>query len=181
LTLIVAFGLTLASVGCAQPDQTASLIPSQGHVQLPSLAPVVQAVIPAVVHVSAVQTSSMTRAGEEYAPGVRPSKHQSADRGLPPAALDKMIERFFGVPDLPVKSTGSGFIIDPEGFIVTEDHVVENAEKVTVTFQDGQRHPAGIIGRDPKTELALLKIDVNHPLPMSAGATAIPRGLAIGC
>ncbi len=60
---------------------------------------------------------------------------------------------------------GSGFIIDPSGYIVTNNHVVENATKVTVVFQDGSKHPAKIIGRDPKTDLALLKIDAPQPLP----------------
>jgi serine protease Do len=69
------------------------------------------------------------------------------------------------MPETTIESTGSGFIIDPHGFIVTEDHVVENAEKVTVSLQDGKPHPARIIGRDPKTDLALLKINVDHPLP----------------
>ncbi|MBO0739745.1 MAG: trypsin-like peptidase domain-containing protein, partial [Alphaproteobacteria bacterium] len=155
--LIVAFGLALGSAGCTeQPDH---------RVQLPSLAPVVQAVIPAVVHVSAVQTSSAALAGEELSPGLRRSKHQSADRGLPPAALDELMKRFFGIPQAPIRSTGSGFIIDADGVIVTEDHVVENADKVTVTLQDGKQRSARIIGRDPKTDLALLKIDVDHPLP----------------
>ena len=67
--------------------------------------------------------------------------------------------------EAPIRSSGSGFIIDPDGYIVTEDHVIENAEKVTVTVQEGKRHTAQIIGRDPKTDLALLKIDVDYPLP----------------
>ena len=66
---------------------------------------------------------------------------------------------------MPVRSSGSGFIIDPAGYIVTEDHVIENAEKVTVTLQDAKPYMARIIGRDPKTDLALLKIDADHPLP----------------
>ncbi len=63
---------------------------------------------------------------------------------------------------------GSGFIIDPSGYVVTNNHVVENADKVTVVFQDGSKHPAKIIGRDEKTDLALLKIDAPKPLPYVA-------------
>jgi serine protease Do len=120
--------------------------------------------MPAVVHVSVVQRPG-AGIGEEASAGVRRSKHQSADRGLPPAALDELLHRFFGMPEMSIKSSGSGFIIDPEGHIVTEDHIVGNAEKVTVTLQEGKRHGARIIGRDPKTDLALLKIDVDNPLP----------------
>ena len=51
------------------------------------------------------------------------------------------------------------------GYIVTEDHVVEGAQKVTATFHDGTSHPARIVGRDIKTDLALLKIDLDRKLP----------------
>ena len=165
LGLILSLGPALLSTGCAQSDQGYRLGPSQDHVQLPSLAPIVHAVMPAVAHVSAVQRPGRTSIGEEDWAGLRRSKHQSADRGLPPAAVDESLRRFFGLPEMPIRSTGSGFIIDPDGYIVTEDHVVENAEKVTVTFQEGKPHSARIIGRDPKTDLALLKIEAEHQLP----------------
>jgi len=165
IALILSVGLALLSAACTQPDHGYPLTASQDRVRLPSLAPVVQAVMPAVVHVSAVQRPYRTSVGEEGSAGVRRSKHQSADRGLPPAALDELLRRFFGMPELPIRSSGSGFIIDPEGYIVTEDHIVGNAEKVTVTLQEGKRHGARIIGRDPKTDLALLKIEVDNPLP----------------
>jgi long-chain acyl-CoA synthetase len=165
LALILLLGLALLSTGCAQPDQAYPLTLSQDHVRLPSLAPVVQAVMPAVVHVSAVQRPGRMSVGEEGSIGLSRSKHRSSDRGLPPAALDELLRRFFGMPQTPIKSTGSGFIIYPDGYIVTEDHVVENAEKVTVTLQEEEPRSARIIGRDPKTDLALLKIDADHPLP----------------
>jgi serine protease Do len=60
---------------------------------------------------------------------------------------------------------GSGFIIDPSGYVVTDDHVVENAEKVTIIIQDTTEYPARIVGRDPMTDLALLKIEAERPLP----------------
>jgi hypothetical protein len=66
---VVAFGLALALVGCSQADRDSPLVPSQHHIQLPSLAPVVQAVIPAVVHVSAIQRPNETSVGE----GTRPA------------------------------------------------------------------------------------------------------------
>jgi serine protease Do len=60
---------------------------------------------------------------------------------------------------------GSGFIIDPGGYVVTDDHVVENAEAVTVVLQDATEYVARIVGRDPLTDLALLKIDGARALP----------------
>jgi serine protease Do len=60
---------------------------------------------------------------------------------------------------------GSGFIIDPSGYVVTNSHVVGDASKVEVTLHDDSKYPAKIIGRDPKTDIALLKIKADKPLP----------------
>src|SRR5699024_9777742 len=54
---------------------------------------------------------------------------------------------------------GSGFIISPDGYIVTNNHVVQDADKVTVIFDDGNELTAKVIGTDERTDLALIKID----------------------
>jgi serine protease Do len=63
---------------------------------------------------------------------------------------------------------GSGFIVDPAGYIVTNNHVVDGATKITVTLTDGTTYPATVKGRDAKTDVALLKIDAPKPLPYVA-------------
>jgi serine protease Do len=63
-----------------------------------------------------------------------------------------------------VTSLGSGFIIDPSGFIVTNNHVIPS-DSITVTLSDGITLPAKVVGRDPKTDLALLKVNPRTPLP----------------
>jgi serine protease Do len=63
-----------------------------------------------------------------------------------------------------VNSLGSGFIIDPSGYIVTNNHVIES-DKITVTLNDGSVLPAKLVGRDEKTDLALLKVVPKKPLP----------------
>src|SRR6185312_5514347 len=68
-------------------------------------------------------------------------------------------------PNVQRIALGSGFVIDPSGYVVTNNHVVQNASKMTVIFQDGSKHPAKLVGRDAKTDLALLKIDTKKPLP----------------
>lgn len=65
----------------------------------------------------------------------------------------------------PARALGSGFVIDPTGYVVTNNHVVENADKVEVTLSDKQTLPAKIVGTDQKTDLALLKVDPKQPLP----------------
>ncbi len=66
------------------------------------------------------------------------------------------------------QGAGSGVIISRDGYIVTNNHVVEGAKEVTVTLSDKQEHTARIVGRDPKTDLAVLKIDATEPLPVAA-------------
>jgi serine protease Do len=65
----------------------------------------------------------------------------------------------------PVEARGSGFIINPEGLIVTNNHVIRDAKRVTVTMDDGQTLPAKVVGADSRTDIALLKIEAKHPLP----------------
>jgi len=86
--------------------------------------------------------------------------------------LRDFFERFFGdqMPkDYKQRNLGSGFIIDTEGFILTNNHVVEKADEITVKLANGKSFPAKIVGRDPKTDLALIRIESDHeltPLPM---------------
>jgi serine protease Do len=81
---------------------------------------------------------------------------------------------FFGrrVPDRvyqqQVQGLGSGFIISPDGYIVTNDHVAGNATKVTIAFPDGSQLPAALVGSDPATDIALLKVEPEEPLPYLA-------------
>jgi serine protease Do len=65
------------------------------------------------------------------------------------------------------KSLGSGFIVSKDGYILTNDHVIENPNKVTVTLQDGHNYTAKVIGGDNKTDVALLKIDAGHELAVA--------------
>jgi len=65
----------------------------------------------------------------------------------------------------PVEARGSGFIINPDGLIVTNNHVIRDAHRITVTLDDGQTLPATVVGADPRTDIALLKINAHHSLP----------------
>ena len=82
-------------------------------------------------------------------------------------------DRFFKdqIPkDFRQKSLGSGFIIDKDGFILTNNHVVEKSDEIKVKLADGKEFSAKIIGRDPKTDLALIRIESDEPLkPLALG------------
>ncbi len=87
----------------------------------------------------------------------------------PNMQLPDMFRHFFDHQGAtPEHALGSGFVIDPAGYIVTNNHVVDGAHKITVTLDDGSSHPAKVVGRDAKTDLALLKIEAPKPLPYVA-------------
>lgn len=86
---------------------------------------------------------------------------------LPPdSPLQDLFKDFLGPQNVPkhVTSLGSGFIIDPAGYIVTNNHVIQDADQITVTLNDGTALPAKLLGRDEKTDLALLKVQTKKPL-----------------
>ena len=81
---------------------------------------------------------------------------------------DDFFRRFFGgEPEekLKQRNLGSGVVISKDGYILTNNHVVADAEEILVTFSEKEKHEAKIIGRDPKTDLALIKIKVDKTIP----------------
>jgi serine protease Do len=159
LSLLLAAALAGAQSSGAEKNLTAQ-VQKETPVALPSLAPLVERVLPAVVNISAQQ-------GEEAA---TKADHPGDEGDQSSTSLDELLRRFFenrGLPQVHRKGNalGSGFIIDPAGYVVTNHHVVGNSEKITVILQDNSQHPAKIIGHDEKTDLALLKIDSKEQLP----------------
>ncbi|MGH8028245.1 MAG: Do family serine endopeptidase [Pseudoxanthomonas sp.] len=111
---------------------------------LPSLAPMLQRVMPAVVNVYSRQTIKLRSP-------------------MGPFADDPVFRRMLGIPDMPrervQQSLGSGVIIDAKnGYILTNHHVIENADGVSVTLSDGRSVEAQFIGSDPDTDVALIRI-----------------------
>ena len=141
-------------------------------IQQQSFAPLVKKVSPAVVNISVSQKADAEAMAED--PESVPSP------GFPNSPFDEFLRRFFEqqgsggqrhlfpqIPDGQARriALGSGFIIDPTGYVVTNSHVIGDAAKVEVTLQDNAKYSAKIIGRDPKTDLAVLKINADKPLP----------------
>ncbi|HEY1961851.1 MAG TPA: DegQ family serine endoprotease, partial [Rhizomicrobium sp.] len=118
-----------------------------------SFADLANKLLPTVVNIA---TSQTLKAGPQV--GV----------DLPPdSPFSDLFKDFLGKQNVPrhVTSLGSGFIIDGAGYIVTNNHVIEDADQITVTLNDGTSVPAKLVGRDDKTDLALLKIAPKKPLP----------------
>jgi serine protease Do len=141
-----------------------------------SFANMVDRVKGAVVSVK-VTTVDKETAEAETAPGLPP--------GMPPLSPDDPLYRFFkrfGGPNGPhgmhphkTQALGSGFIISADGYVVTNNHVVENATDVTVTLDGGKTVPAKVIGTDKKTDLALLKISAAGTYPYVEFSPNAPR------
>lgn len=177
LALLVALGagtaLTLA------PNQATAQIAVQPGAPA-SFADLVEAVKPSVVSI-AVDGVAETRRGRG---------RNGFDFDFPDLPEDHPFRRFFeefggdqfgnrGGNEPPrerrFQSAGSGFIISADGYVVTNNHVVDRAENVTVVFDDGEEHEAEIIGTDERTDLALLKIAGVDDLPFVEFADAEAR------
>jgi len=149
-------GLLLSSSAFAQTKAR----PVDAAGALPSLADLVEKVKPGVVNISTTTTVRV--------PG-NPFRHFFGQDDGP---FNDFFKRYYGdMPDRELKqrSLGSGFIIDKEGYIITNNHVVERADEITVKVSGGE-HKARIIGRDPKTDIALIKLTTPvkdlQPLPV---------------
>ena len=93
--------------------------------------------------------------------------------GMHEGPMGDFFERFFKeMPRIPEghrsQGAGSGVIISEDGYVLSNDHVVEGAREVTVTLADKEEYKAEVVGRDPKTDLAVLKIETKKPLPAAS-------------
>jgi serine protease Do len=155
LLLIAVWGsgiLLFPDPACAVSDSAQGLVPG-------SFAELAKKASPSVVNISTVKTLK--------------SRGQTPLMPFGPNDPFKdFFERFFKdqIPrDFKQQSLGSGFVIDKDGFILTNNHVVERSDEIRVKFADERELPAKIVGRDPKTDLALIKIETDQslvPLPL---------------
>jgi serine protease Do len=166
--------LTAAAFGLWQavPTSPAEAAPSVDHGLTPVTAPasfadVIEAVQPAVVNISSMAPAAVRFGG--------PGRMMPFPDGQLPGnpSMEEFFRRFFERQSAPVpqaempqaRSMGSGFIVDEDGLVVTNNHVIDGATEIMVTLNDGTRYPAELVGRDPKTDLALLRIESEEPLP----------------
>lgn len=133
--------------------QTAAPLPKPATLEgAPDIATLVSTIESAVVNITTTANHSQSRGVDPFefffGPGRRP----------------------FGMPDMPSempeqRAMGSGFIVDPDGYVVTNNHVIENADQVTVRLTDRRVFRATVVGRDPKLDIALIKLEGAKDLP----------------
>ena len=136
-----------------------------------SFADIAARVAPAVVNIATDRGTAPAMLGKSQ------DMPQSSPFGQPEGQFREFMERFFGRnapdfrfgeplrPEHRMSAVGSGFIVDKDGYVVTNNHVVAGARSVRVRLHDGDIFDAKLIGGDAKTDLALLKIDAGRPLP----------------
>ena len=132
-----------------------SAAPTGGFGVPTNFADLVEGASPAVVN---IQTSKTVTQQAPHAP-----RHWEEFFGLP-------FEDFFGRREQTIPSLGTGFVISEDGYIVTNNHVVEDVDTIRVAFADGEELDAEIVGRDPKTDIALIRVKTHH------GLVALPLG-----
>ncbi len=118
-----------------------------------SFADIAEEVLPSVVHITSRRKNGQTI----------PWYHQFFDAPAPDAE------------DFPIVSAGSGVILDPEGYIVTNEHVIKNSETLEVVLHDNRTFIATVVGADPSTDLALIKITGTNLKPIRVGSSAAAR------
>ena len=165
----------------------AAVAPALAHAAPDSFADLAQTLLPAVVNVSSSMAAHPSADAPEmpvFPPGSPfeqffkefMNRHRNgggSGRGEDNGGGDGGEDDQGGAPDSApesgkphrMQSLGSGFIIDPAGYVVTNNHVIDGADEVTVTLQDDTTLKATVIGHDDRTDLALLKVNSDKPLP----------------
>jgi serine protease Do len=142
-TLVAALlGVVAVTFGLVAPAPAQTRLPPQGFADL------AERLMPAVVNIATSQRME----------GVGPSP-----KGPGSDPFGDLLGPEGGLGD--ANSLGSGFVISAEGLIVTNNHVIEGANQIEVIFQSGQRLSARVVGRDPVTDIALLRVNAGRPLP----------------
>ncbi len=173
----------------SQPAPANQPEPNEAGVPIPSFAPLVKRVMGSVVNVSVVQDvkagSAFGGPGDQGGPGDSPDAPEGPEVGPngPGGPGDQgpggpfgqqqnpfdQFRRFFGQIPHQYKQhgLGSGVIVSPDGYILTNNHVAGHADEIHVRLLDKREFTAKVVGKDSKTDLALIKIDTKQPLPVA--------------
>jgi serine protease Do len=162
----------------AAPAAPPAIVPLRGAPE--SFAPLVRSLLPAVVNISTTQNVGAARGNRPDAP--------ETPQAPPGSPFEEFFRDFFNrqrppggqqgenqpnrpqQPQRRAQSLGSGFIIDPAGIVITNNHVIDGADEINVILQDNTSLRATVVGTDPRTDVAVLRVTPVAPLP------AVPWG-----
>jgi len=178
--LVVSTAALVSSRGLTRPMPAAPSLPAESQKAANALSDAFVAVAD-FVKPSVVQIS-VERKGKAPArvPGRGRMPFPGPGGNLEPKDFEEMLKKFFGPDFRPEKEqfggpaaegTGSGFVFDDRGHILTNNHVVEDANKITVTFNDGVEASATVVGTDPKSDVAVIKVDNTSYRPLQRGTS----------
>ena len=163
VSLVVGLGIS-GSLDWLSPSRAVNFLGDAGSPEtrisggLPDFVALAKKMKPLVVNISTTQVSEGRGGGEEFGSPFGEDEQ-----------FNDFWRRFFGGPTprgpQRQRSLGSGFIIDSDGSILTNNHVVENASKIVVKLSDDQEYEAKVVGRDAKTDIAIIKINAKSSLP----------------
>ena len=149
--IFIATSLNLSPESKALPFWREGASSSPNHVLMPSLSTLAKSASPTVVN---IRTTKKVMSQDLYKQFERPGGEGDW--------FDEFFRKFFDkLPqeDLQQKSLGSGFIISRDGYILTNNHVISEAEEIFVSLSDNEEYKASIVGKDDNTDIALIKID----------------------
>ncbi|HWE35991.1 MAG TPA: trypsin-like peptidase domain-containing protein [Isosphaeraceae bacterium] len=182
VALAVSTAAMVGSRGLTRPVPAAQEIPAEGQKTAKALSEAFGAVAD-FVKPSVVQISIERKAGPalRLTPGRR-APGQSQPFPMPPKELEDLLKKHYEEPDFQREQfvehgTGSGFVYDGKGHILTNNHVVADAKKIVVTFHDGEKAVAKVVGADPETDVAVIQVDQAGYRPAKIGQS---RKLRVG-
>ena len=185
--LVIGHNAHASALGAVPVAQT-PIVASSGAA-LPSFAQITAQNGPAVVNISVTGTTHNTGGDSDDDDDEQPTAHQRQMPKMDPNDPFYEFFRQFGIPgagpgagaqaqrNVPTHGLGSGFIISPDGLVLTNAHVVKGASDVTVKLTDRREFHAKVLGSDPKTDVAVLKIEAKNLPTVRLGST---RDLQVG-
>jgi serine protease Do len=170
--MFIATSLTMDSVSLAAPFWKEGSAPAQMKVPLPSFSALAKEVTPTVVNIRTTKNLANKDMYRKFEP---------------PPGYDEWFDEFFkkffnNVPeqDLQQRSLGSGFIISADGYVLTNNHVVAGADEIFVSLADKEEFKAKVVGKDDKTDIALIKIDSDKKKDFPVAVLGDSDALEIG-
>lgn len=171
--LVMSVVAVVGSRSFTRPVPAAQNVPAEGQRTAKALSDafgaVAEFVKPSVVQINVEKRAGIRGLGRGRAPA--PGNPRQVD----PKEFEEMLKKFFGQngpfekQQFAAEGTGSGFVYDDKGHILTNTHVVAGAEKITVSFHDGVELPATIVGIHPETDVAVIKVNDSHYRPIPHG------------